>query len=173
MDPYLHLALLDNASNDEVVKEVRRLPWDRRSERYNDLLAAAVPDGVSKVEWTDRAAFSAAVPDGMDGRIRALAGIERHQQLQKVYLERSEVEDLTPLTKLPALELLWVNVADGVELSPLLACERLKRHIDRFGPRWTASRRCETSKSCGSTGRRRTFRMGWPPSCGNGASSCI
>ncbi|WP_327000385.1 hypothetical protein OHA72_35350 [Dactylosporangium sp. NBC_01737] len=135
MDPRLHLALLERCYDDDTVEEVRELDWDERSERYDDLLAAAVPDDVDVAVWTDEADLFSAIPDGTDEHVRSLAGIERYRDLTTVHLEYSEVDDLTPLTGLPALELLWIGVADGADLGPLLACERLKRvHIEGAVP---------------------------------------
>jgi hypothetical protein len=138
MDPRLHLALLERCYEDDVVEEVRELRWDRRPERYDDLLAVEIPDDVDAAEWTTGADLFGALPDGTDEYVRSLAGIEAYQSLEMVYLKWSEVDDLTPLTKLPALELLWIEVATGVDLTPLLACTGLKRlrveGIIRSGP---------------------------------------
>ncbi|MET7397521.1 leucine-rich repeat domain-containing protein [Dactylosporangium sp. NPDC005572] len=134
MDPCLRLALLEADYHNDVVGEARDRPIEELKARYAELLAVEVPADADRACWTDEADLWDALPDGADGRIRALAGIDRFPGLRNLYLRESEVDDLGPLAALPGLELLWLGVPPDADLTPLLACDGLKRvHIAAAG----------------------------------------
>jgi hypothetical protein len=131
MDPCLRLALLETSYDCELAEEVRDLPYSERKPRYPELMAVDIPADTDEARWTDEAELLEALPDGADETIRSLAGIEAYPQVRLLYLKESAIEDLRPLTALPALELLWVGVTDEAHLTPLLSCERLRRvHLE-------------------------------------------
>jgi hypothetical protein len=131
VDPCLHLALLEGSGDSDLVDELRELPAAERSSRHADLLADEIPDDADEAVWNFGADLFDALPDGADDTIRSLAGIEAYPGIRVLYLPESEVADLSPLTALPALELLWIGFKDGTDQTPLLDCERLRRvHIE-------------------------------------------
>ena len=131
MDPCLRLALLEASYDCALAEEVRGLPIEERQLRHADLMAVEIPPDTDEARWTDDAELMLALPDDADPTIRALGGVEAFVQVQNLYLRESEVEDLRPLTALPALELLWLGVTTRADLSPLLACEPLRRvHVE-------------------------------------------
>ncbi|MER7416124.1 hypothetical protein ABT346_04945 [Micromonospora peucetia] len=130
MDPCLRLALLEADYLNDAVAEIRERPVEELKARYAEVLALEVLADADQASWTDEADLWDALPDGADGTIRSLTGIEGFPGLCTLNLRESEVSDLGPLTALPALELLWVGVPPDADLTPLLACDQLKRvHI--------------------------------------------
>ncbi|MER5705068.1 hypothetical protein ABT023_24395 [Micromonospora sp. NPDC002296] len=130
MDPCLHLALLEADYLNDAVAKIRERSVEELKARYAEVLALEVLAGADQASWTDEADLWDALPDGADGTIRSLTGIEGFPEVNNLYLRESEVSDLGPLTALPALELLWVGVPPDADLTPLLACDQLKRvHI--------------------------------------------
>ncbi|MEV4413145.1 hypothetical protein [Catellatospora sp. NPDC049609] len=127
MDPCLHLALLESDFLNDAVAAVRELPVEELKARYAEVLALEVSADADRACWTDEADLWEALPDGADGTIRSLAGLEGFPGLRTLYLRESEVGELGPLTALPELKLLWLGVPPDADLAPLLACDRLKR----------------------------------------------
>lgn len=127
MDPCLRLALLEADYLNDAVAEIRERPVEELKARYAEVLALEVSADADQASWTDAADLWDALPDGTDGTIRSLAGIEGFSSLRTLNLRESEVSDLGPLTALPELELLWVGVPPDADLTPLLACDQLKR----------------------------------------------
>jgi hypothetical protein len=130
VDPRLRLALLEADYLNDAVAEIRERPVEELKARYAEVLALEVSADADEASWTDEADLWDALPDGADSIIRSLAGIEGFPALRTLNLRESEVGDLGPLTALPALELLWVGLPPDADLTPLLACDQLKRvHI--------------------------------------------
>ncbi|MEU2662148.1 hypothetical protein [Micromonospora sp. NPDC007220] len=127
MDPCLRLALLEADYLNDAVAEIRERPVEELKARYAEVLTLEVSADADGACWTDEADLWDALPDGADGTIRSLAGIEGFPGLRNLYLRESEVGDLGPFTALPELELLWLGVPPDADLAPLLACHRLKR----------------------------------------------
>lgn len=134
MDHCLRLALLEGDFLNDEVAEIRERPVEELKARHGELLSWEVSVGADYARWTDESDLWWSLPDGADDMIRTLAGIEGFVGLRNLYLRRSEVGDLGPLTALPELELLWIGVPPEADLTPLLACERLQRvHIGCAG----------------------------------------
>lgn len=127
MDPCLRLALLESDYLNDAVAEIRERPVEELKARYTEVLALEVSADADEASWTDEADLWDALPDGADGIIRSLAGIEGFPGLRTLNLRESEVSRLGPLTALPALQLLWIGVPPDVDVTPLLACNQLKR----------------------------------------------
>ncbi len=133
MSPCLHLAVLEASYDSDLVNEVRDLPNGERQLRYAELIAEKIPADVDEASWTDEADLLEALPDDADETIRSLAGIEAYPNLKSLYLRESEVDDLGPLAALPDLELLWLGVTSGADLTPVLSSEPDSPLWDRRG----------------------------------------